>query len=43
MKLAITQQWDESFGYYDIQMNFDIDCDENNLSKYINYFKKKNL
>lgn len=41
MNLAITQQWDESFGYYDIQMNFDINYDENNLSKYINYFKKK--
>lgn len=41
MKLAIVQQWDKSFGYYDIEMNSNIDNNENNLNKYISYLKKK--
>lgn len=41
MKLAIIQQWDKSFGYYDIEMNLNIDINENNLNKYISYLKKK--
>ena len=41
MKLAIIQQWDKSFGYYDIEMNSNIDNSENNLNKYISYLKKK--
>jgi len=41
MKLAIVQQWDKTFGYYDIEMNSNIDNNENNLNKYISYLKKK--
>ena len=41
MKLAIVQLWDKSFGYYDIEMNLNIDNNENNLNKYISYLKKK--
>jgi len=41
MKLAIVQQWDKSFGYYDIEMNLNIDNNRNNLNKYISYLKKK--
>ena len=43
MQLAITQQWNESFGYCDIQMNPEFNYNENNLSKYINYLKRKNF
>ena len=38
MKLAIIQNWDETFGYYDIESEFNI-----NLNNHLNYFKKKNF
>jgi hypothetical protein len=38
MKLAIVQNWNESFGYYDVEINSAID---NQFDKYINYLKKK--
>lgn len=41
MKLAIVQNWDESFGYYDNEMNLVYGCNEHNLNKFISYLKKK--
>lgn len=43
MKLAIIKNWDESFGYYDIEINTETNSNENNINKYINYLKKKNF
>ena len=43
MKLAIVQNWNESFGLIDIEINTETNNNEYNINNYINYLKTKNF
>lgn len=43
MELAIIRNWDESFGYYDVEANDDIHSNEYSIQKCINYMKRKHF
>tara|TARA_B100001093_G_scaffold495830_1_gene540743 strand:- start:10229 stop:10687 length:459 start_codon:yes stop_codon:yes gene_type:complete len=41
MELAIIHNWNERFGYYDVEVNDDFQSNDYNIQKCVNYMKRK--